>query len=178
MKRGHEPFKSFGISQTYPQQEGKKCAYARCQDADFGVKMSWESWFCRDISPKFAKCKESAQGRGPMSGEVGGKGGIRTVNPDHPRRKPPQVADEEGWKHKRRLSRGEISLLLAPHPPPPLTSDHPLLTPQGANSEEASGVARKFKVRRTLKFHNMSTSKASIALRTHWRHYIKSEVVL
>ena len=120
--------------------------------------------------PQICSCKESAWGRGPMSGEVGGKGGIRTVNPDHPRRKPPQVADEEGWKHKRRLSRGEISLLLAPpspppptHPPPPLTSDHPLLTPQGANSEEASGVARKFKVSRTSKFFNLSTSKASIA---------------
>ena len=69
--------------------------------------------------PQICSCKESAWGRGPMSGEMGGKGGIRTVNPDHPRRKPPQVADEEGWKHKRRLSRGEISLLLAPptHPP-------------------------------------------------------------
>ena len=99
----------------------------------------------------------------PCPEKWGARGGIRTVNPDHPRRKPPQVADEEGWKHKRRLSRGEISLLLAPHPPPPLTSDHPLLTPQGANSEEASGVARKFKVNRTSKFFNLSTSKAFIA---------------
>ena len=119
MKRGREPFKSFGISQTYPQQEGKKCVYLRCQDADFGVKMSWESWFCRDISPKFARAKRALGGVDPCPEKWGARGGIRTVNPDHPRRKPPQVADEEGWKHKRRLSRGEISLLLAPptHPP-------------------------------------------------------------
>ena len=117
--------------------------------------------------PQICSCKESAWGRGPMSGEVGGKGGIRTVNPDHPRRKPPQVADEEGWKHKRRLSRGEISLLLAP---PPSTNPHlwPATTPYLLH--KAQTLRRRQVLRGNLKLAELQNSVISPLQRLplHW----------
>ena len=128
--------------------------------------------------PQICSCKESAWGRGPMSGEMGGKGGIRTVNPDHPRRKPPQVADEEGWKHKRRLSRGEISLLLAPPSPPPHL--WPATTPYLLH--KAQTLRRRQVLRGNLKLAELQNSlicrHQRLPLRTLWRHWIKSEAVL
>ena len=63
-------------------------------------------------------------------------------------RKPAQVADEERWKHKRRLSRGEIfPLLLAP---PPLLPT-PLLTSYDANPRKSVSCCGKISSQQNFK---------------------------
>ena len=92
-----------------------------------GVKTSISVSRCREnpdssaiFAPKFAAAKRALGGVDPCP-EKGGRGGLG-VNPDHPQpRNRAQVADEERWKHKRRL-RGEIfpppiSSSFSPHPP-------------------------------------------------------------
>ena len=94
-------------------------------------------------------------------GEGGDQGLILiTLSP-----KPAQVADEEGWKHKRRL-RGEIF-------PPPISPSSPPAHPptyfiRRANPREGVRqlLRENFQVSRTSKFSNLPTSKASTTIST------------
>ena len=136
--------------------------------------MSRRRFRCQDVVrililpryfPQICSCKESAWGRGPMSGEVGGRGGIR--------RRLILITLVENL-HRLRMRKGgntkggsevkSFPLLLAPPPPcPPPYLLHTTRKPSGGCQ---TVVAGKFQVSRTSKFSNLPTSKASTTIST------------
>ena len=159
--------KMFRISQTQLEtgrDETRLCEVSRRRD--FGVKMSWESWFRRDICPKICRAAKTALGGVDACPEKGGRGGLG-VNPDHPSQ--PKTRTGCGWGKGGNTKGGSevksFPLLLAPPNPPRAT---PLLTSYDAQTlgRVSAVVAGKFQVSRTSKFSNLTTSKASTTIST------------
>ena len=126
--------------------------------------------------PQICSCKESAQGRGPMSGEVGGRGGIR--------RRLILITLVENL-HRLRMRKGgntkggsevkSFPLLLAP--PPPLPT--PLLTSYDAQTLGRVSDSCCGKISKLAELQNSLICRLQrLPLLSQRAHWIRSKVAL